>query len=109
MGMHHILSINDDALSLNKEKKTELAQATGDAVVKLCIDPQFGHLNGPELERVKSENILNCGNAARYADEVHYTETAIFVWCQGILRPLRELAPEELDEARKLINSTPKD
>ena len=98
MGMHHLLSVNDDTLELNKERRSELEVAIGKAIFTLCVDPQFGYLRGPKLERVTSVDILNAGGAVRYAGEVHHTELKVIVWSGGCLTQLDKLSAEELQE-----------
>lgn len=103
MGMHHLISVWDDALQLNKERRLELESAIGKAVFTLCAEPQFGHLRGPELERVTSADILNAGAAIRHAAEVHHTELAVMVWSRGSLVRLDALSAEDFNEARAQV------
>lgn len=106
MGQHHIFSISEDAINLNKERKDDLEIAIGKAVTSLCGNrPIVSVTSGPDPVVVESRDILNCGNTIRRAGDVHYTETAVFVWSGARLKRLQELEPHELEEVSQLVSA----
>ena len=103
MGLHHIVSVANDALEMNKDRRAEIESALGKAIFTVCADPQFGHLGTPTLERVTRANVLNYGSAVRHAAELHHTDYEVLVFSGGHLRPLRELKGEELSEFTEYV------
>jgi len=97
MGNSHILTVYDDAFSV--QKHADLNQAIdelGKQVHEVCFVPQYAHHpEGPE--RITWGRVGKHENAVQWVDEVHSTEAGIYLWAGNCLRPLRTLNDEELD------------
>src|SRR5262245_33182190 len=108
MGYHHLLRISNDALQLNKERRAEVESAVGKGVFTLCVDPQLGHLRGPQLERATSADILNAGSALSYEGEFHHTEPEVLVWTGAGIKRLNQLTPSEVAEVLSKVRAITK-
>lgn len=105
MGIYHVLCVSDDSLRLMSSDREEVESAVGKAVYTLCVDPQFGHLNGPHLERVPSASVLNAGSAIRHAGEYHNTELDVIIWNRGWCSKPGALTNDELDKALAVLQA----
>ncbi len=103
MGIYHVLSISDDSLRLLPDDREHIEMAVGKAIYTLCVAPQYGHLNGPALERVTSASVLNAGAAVRHAGEYHHTSFEPIVWNRGWCSKPEDLTNEELENAIALL------
>ena len=104
MGITHIVTVRDDGLTMNAAKGQELESAVGEAVVTVCVKPQFaGTERGPE--RITWHPVMNHGNCVQHVTEMHSSEEQIFIWAGNRLRSLQELRDEEIDGARRLFEA----
>jgi hypothetical protein len=108
MGYHHLLIVSDDALQLNKERRTEVEAAVGKAIFTLCADPELAHLRGPKLERVTSASILNFGGAVSYKGELHHNEHEVLIWTGAVVKRLHELTTTECAELLSRVREVAK-
>ena len=106
MGHAHILYIYNDGIRDVKnqpDKHPEYAKAVGEAVLKLCLNPDYA--STPEgQERVTWHSVFNHGNCVEYAGEVHSTDALCYVWLRNGLRTLDQLNDDELDGAKRLFD-----
>ena len=105
MGTYHVLSISDDSLRQMSKDREQVEMAVGKAIYSLCADPQYGHVNGPTLERVTSAPVLNAGSAIRHAGEYHDTSFEAIVWNRGWCSKPESLTNDELEVALALMQA----
>ena len=105
MGIYHVLSISDDLLRLNTHNQSEIEAAVGKAIYTLCINPEYGYLNGPDLDRVTSSAVLNRGAAINYAGEYHHTAFEPIIWNRGWCNNLADLSDNELEYVFALLEA----
>ena len=105
MGNYHIVSISDDGINVvqNQDTNPGLAQALGEAVLKVCLDHDFAMVPRGR-ERITSAPVLRHGNCVSWIDEKHHTEACVYYAPPAFVRPISDCTLEELEEARKLLN-----
>jgi len=99
MGYKHIVWVNEDGM---RQKTAGLEQAFGQALLKVCLNPDYAHApEGPE--RVWWADVGNHGGCINWVDEVHQSDSRLYLWDGNCLRPLRKLDDEALQQAAALL------
>ena len=107
MGLYHIVTIGNDSLEINKDRRDEVEKELGKAIFTLCADPQYGYLRPPKIEKVTSASVLNCGSAVHHCAELHSTEYEAMVFSRCSLRSVKDLNGEERSELIAYIQNLP--
>jgi hypothetical protein len=108
LGTYHIVSIWNDGIAgvPGQHRNPGLAQALGEAILKVCLDPDYAMVpNG--LKRVTWAGVPGASNCVRWIDEKDYTEVRLYyasTAMSAFVRPMSECSPEELEEAKKLLD-----
>lgn len=98
MGLAHVMYFHHDGIRDAKEsdeKWDELRPEVGEAVLKLCLDPDEKIVPPAERERVTSEKVGHHSNAANFCDKVHASEQEVYAWSGNRLAKLGDLSDEE--------------
>jgi hypothetical protein len=105
MGNYHIVSIAADGIHViqDQDRNPGLAQALGEAILKVCLDPDFAMVPYGR-ERVTSAPVLRHGNCVSWVDEKHHTEARLYYAPSAFVRPIASCSLEELEEAKKLLD-----
>lgn len=110
MGYSHILWIRNDGIRNSKNEGTDTKKyetEIGKATLKLCLDPDWR--SEPEgLKRNTSRNILNYGACINYVDEVHSSDTRIYVWIENRMCALYELDDDGFECVKHLMEEESK-
>lgn len=104
MGMAHILWVYEDGLTLNSEKGDRLEAALGQAVFKLCMNPDYAATEHG-TQRIRSHKVLNQFAGVCHLESVHSSDRRLFVWADNCLRGVGDLTDEELQDARALFEA----
>lgn len=106
MGYAHLISVHEDGIRKAKqhpEEAPKYADAVGEAVLKLCLDPDM--MQTPEgLQPVTSTDVFNHGGCINHAAKLHSTDEQIFVWAGNCLRTLDQMSDEDLEGVRRLFD-----
>ena len=99
MGYTYLLGVSDDCI---RDKPEDWHREIGDAVVKICLD--VAYYAKPDGTRRRDATVRNYGGCVRFCDEVHSTDTAVFVWGRNRLAPLRDATDDELTLIESLVS-----
>lgn len=77
------------------EKWDELRPELGEAVLKLCLDPDEMLIAPGEKKRVTSEGVGHHSNTANFCGKVHSTEQETYAWSGNRLAKLGDLSDDE--------------
>jgi hypothetical protein len=98
MGFAHVMYFHHDGIrdaEDSDEKWDELRSELGEAVLKLCLDPDERMIPPGKKERVTSEEVGRHSNAANFCDKPHSTEQEVYAWSGNRLAKLGDLSDDE--------------
>ncbi len=110
MGYTKILWIYEDGLkeaSESREKWEKYKEEIGQAVLKLCLDPDY--ISTPNgLKTVKSHKVFNNFNCVNLCDDIDSRDHRLYVWQGNCLKPFSDLNNEEMVKAEGLLTKEKK-
>jgi hypothetical protein len=110
MGCTKILWIYEDGLkeaTESVEKWEKYKEEIGQAVLKLCLDPDY--ISTPNgLKSVKSHRVFNNINCVNLSDNVDSKDHRLYVWQGNCLKPFSYLNNEEVVKVEYLLSKEKK-
>ena len=107
MGYSYIMHIYEDGIKESKPSKEiekKLKSEIGEAVIKLCLNPEYDYGAVEDAGKITTEKIGTITNGINLIDEVHSTENKLYLWAGNCLRPIKDLHKKDLKLVEHLIN-----
>ena len=105
MGIHHLISIDEDQLRQPAGDKDEFFRNIGAAVVLACLEPGTEAVSikhpDPETNEPHGDSIIT----VRYVAEHDHDDVELWVWASGDAVAIADLSSEQLETLRKIVAS----
>jgi len=105
MGIHHLISIDQDQLRQPAGDKDEFFRNIGAAVVLACLEPGTEAVSikhpDPETNEPLGDPIIT----VRYVAEHDHDDVELWVWASGGAVAIADLSSEQLETLRKIVAS----
>jgi len=105
MGIHHLISIDEDQLRQPVKDKDELFRNIGSAVVLACLEPGTEAVSikhpDPETNERQGDPIIT----VRHVAELDEEKIRLWVWESDDAVAIADLSADELETLRRIVAS----
>jgi|SRR6185312_4433456 len=99
MGIHHLISVDEDQLRNWQGDKDELISSLGSAIVLVCMDTEAPTVSISASGEPEGASVITVKHVAKHEHE----DVELWAWSSGDAVAIADLAPGDLDLLERMI------